>query len=292
MEAHACHTLSTATPAGPGHWNWWGLCLWLPGCIGFGALLAWAAFEVGQWFSPLVVFPLLVGLVLGVSLVAMMRLFQMGHRPTAWLALGLAAVVVIAGQHYFSYRAAVVEANRASEQLQKARTTFGTLVQGRLPAPPTGPIDYLRRRADEGRPLDTVLGNHMAKGWLAWLSWALDGLLVLGPAAAMVAYALRRPFCGRCGSWYATRRAGPLDAQAVQQLVEILGLSPADTPKGGRYRLISCNQGCAPTGFSLSWKELDTKKLPEILWLDDQQHTRVIEILDHSQTGTQGKSVC
>lgn len=284
-------TRVTAPPAGGGRGTWWAWCIWLPGCVAFAALVAWAVSELSRSFSPLGVLPLAVGLVLGASLVALMRLFQMGHRPTAWLAVGLSVAVVVVGQHWLGYRAAVVEADRRSEEFQKTQAKFGELVRGSLPPRPASLVDYLRGEAQRGRPLSTVFGQYSAKGALAWITWTVDALLVLAPAVVMMGFALRRPFCRKCGSWYATRRSGSLDAQAARRLAAALELPLEDSAGAARYRLICCNQGCAPSGFSLSWEGNSSgacKRAPyplgsEIVWLDDQQRTRIVAILDESR---------
>jgi hypothetical protein len=284
MEATTSLDSATFEPPRGGPWTWWASCLWLPGCVGFGLLLAWAAHEIGKSFAPLVIFPLVVGFVLGASIVVLMGLCQMGHRPTAWLAVGLAGAAVVVGQHYFSYREAAAEANRSSATVERAQAAFGELVRSRLPPAPSGLIDYLRRQAAVGRPLGTILGEYTAKGAVAWLLWALDGLLVLGPAALMVGLAVRRPFCRQCGSFYAARRGGRLDSRTARRLAEELDLPLDGSAEGVRYRLLSCNQGCARTGFSLSCVKSPSAGTPEIVWLDNARRDRIIQILDESRT--------
>jgi len=269
----------TAAPDRGGCATWWAWCIWLPGCVGFGVLLAWASLEVGDYFSPLVIFPLVVGFLLGAALVALMRIFQMGHRPAAWLAVGLSAAAVVLGQHYFSYREALARADHVSSEFLRAQHVFGAAVQGSLPPRPAGLVDYLRRQAAQGRPLTTVFGTYQAKGYLAWLCWAVDGLLVLLAAAVMVGLALRRPFCRRCRSWYSTRGAGRLDEATVRRLAEELSLPLDGSAEKGRYRLICCDRGCGPSGFSLSCGEPPRPVGPEIVWLDDREQNHVMEIL-------------
>ena len=69
--------------------------------------LVWA--RIGQvvqsYFAPAVLFPILVGVFTGLTVVGLVRLVRIGHRPTVLLAAVLAAAVAAAGQHYFSYLA-------------------------------------------------------------------------------------------------------------------------------------------------------------------------------------------
>ncbi|MBN1590777.1 MAG: hypothetical protein JW888_14795 [Pirellulales bacterium] len=273
----------TDPPTGCGRWTWWAWCLWLPGCVGFGALLAWVAFEVGHYFAPLLVYPLMIGFVLGAAIVALMRISRMGHRPTAWLAVGFSVAVAVVGQHYLSYRSALDEAQRREEAiLHHASVAADDLIVGELAPVSAGLGDYLQRQADEGRTIRSVLGTYTLHGSMVWLSWALDGLLVLLPAVAMVAFGLRRPFCGQCGSWYATRRAGQLDARSAGRLAELFEWPLENAVHGAHFRLMSCDRGCTPTGFSLSWGELPAAGQPGVVWLDDARRNRVVEILDQA----------
>ena len=269
-------------PAGRGRATWWGWLIWLPVCVALGLLFAWASVALSTRFSPLLVFPLMVGLVLGASLVSLARICQVGHRATVWTALLLSVAAVVIGQHWFSYRAARVMAEQDLLQYQKAQQAFGELVAGRLPAAPSSMREYLTRQADHGRRLETTFGSWTARGPAAWLSWVLDGLLILLPAAVMTWMALRRPFCGQCRSWYATRRSGPVDAETARRLIDVLEW-PAENAAGvTHFRLISCNGGCGTTGLALSCKGRAAANLPAVTWLDDQRRNTVVAVLDNA----------
>jgi hypothetical protein len=276
----------TVAPMAGGCWTWWSWVLWLPGCFGFAVLLAWASVLVSPYFSPLLVFPLLLGFVLGASIVSLMRLCQMGHRLTAWAAVLLLVAVVVVGQHYLSYRGARAEGERQSHQFQKAEQAFGELVRGRVPSPPASLAEYLSRQAEQGRTVETAFGSFTAKGPMCWLSWAIDALLIMLPVATMVFIALRRPFCRQCGSWYSARRGGGLDADTVKRLAEELDLRIDEPGEAPHYRLLCCNQGCAPTGFALSCEKRAAAKIPAVIWLDHDRRNRVVEILDRSHQRT------
>src|SRR5580704_3042388 len=79
------------------------LFAWLAIATVIAVAIAALAFATAQVAAPLVLFPLLVGGVLGGSLVIAMRVVQIGHLPTIVIGALLAALVVVVGQHYASY---------------------------------------------------------------------------------------------------------------------------------------------------------------------------------------------
>lgn len=175
------------------------LALGLPAGVAFGLLTAWASAAIGQWRAPLVFFPLATGAVIGMCLAAAIRMVRLDDRRWAAAAVVLVVVVVVVGQHYFGYLAVCRHMDDQAELFVRARETFGEAVEGRVPSRPTGLIDFLRSEAARGRRIETSLGAWTARGGMAWLSWAVDGLLVLLPAAALVAGALRRKDRSRDG---------------------------------------------------------------------------------------------
>ena len=74
-------------PTGGGPFNWPRLAIWLPGVLILGALAARVAVDAQFYFAPLVIFPLLVGVGLGGLLIGLMRIGQIGNRPTIILGL-------------------------------------------------------------------------------------------------------------------------------------------------------------------------------------------------------------
>ena len=78
-------------PLGGGRFVWRGFVLWVPACFVLGILVAWAAVAAEEKFAPLIVFPLLVGVGLGALSVGLLRLGQVGNRPTVLLGTVLAA---------------------------------------------------------------------------------------------------------------------------------------------------------------------------------------------------------
>jgi hypothetical protein len=273
-----------ASPEAGGRFLWRGPAVALLAAPLLGAIAAWGAHAAEPYFAPLVIFPLVVGLSLGAMLVGLLRTVQLAHRPTIWTGLLLAAVVAVAGQHYLAYRAAREAALRDAEKYQQAQSAFPEQVQGHLPRLPQDPLDYMQREALRGRPL---LGQYSARGWLAWLSWGVDGLLVLAAAVLVVLPAAGQPYCNRCLSWYCTTRSGRLDGLCARRLAEVAGAEeppPAEQVRSARYRLLSCRSGCGPTGFELVWEDRQHNATLVRGWLDAEARDRVVRTLEEARS--------
>jgi len=188
--------------------RWPELALWLPACALDGAAVAWLAALIGQYRAPLAVFPLLAGLALGVTLAGLMSVCQVGHRPTVLAGLLLAVSVAVVGQHFAAYRQALADTRQHAATYQLARQAFGDEVAGRVPLPPQSFGEFLSRQAARGRPL---WGDWSARGAAAWLTWAVDGLLVVAGALLVVVPAWRppHPACPAGGGPPRPDRAGP-----------------------------------------------------------------------------------
>jgi len=249
----------------------------LPCVMILGALTARAAVDAQLYFAPLVIFPLLVGVGLGGLLIGLMRIGQVGHRLTIILGTILAVLIATAGQHYFCYLSARESELKQPPLLEKARQAFPELVGEHLQTPPTGFLEYVRRQAVRGRPL---LLDYTARGWLAWLSWAIDGLLVLAGTLAVVIPAMLLPFCGRCQTWYRAIRSAHIPATAINQISRIVGVEPVEHIKSGRCRLICCHSGCGPTGCELYWEDTTGDTFFARVWLDAAQRNLMMQVLD------------
>ena len=212
------------------------------------------------------IFPLLVGVVVGAAMVGLMRVLQVGHRPTILLGTAVAVAVTVLGQHYLGY---LVAYHWPSAALRVLRP-FG---------------EFLQQQADRGRPLG---GELVARGWLAWTSWAVDGLLVLLAAMVTLAPALRQPYCNRCRSWYRTVRAGRVNVPAARQMAQYTGLPAMDQPKRARYRLACCHSGCGLTRLELSWEGMEGGILTGA-WLDSELRNRVNQLLDEAAAAVESR---
>lgn len=264
-------------PSGGGSLSWREPVIWLPGSLILGTIVAWAAVDAQFYFAPLLIFPLLVGLSLGGLLIVLMRIGQTGHRPSIIWGTILAALIAVVGQHFFSYLSAQEVDQEQAQLVAKARQALPQSLADRLPAAPDGFFDFMRQQANRGRPL--VLG-YSARGWFAWFSWAIDGLLVLAGALAVVIPTMLLPFCNRCQTWYRTMRSAHIPASAIKQIAQIVAVEQVENTKSGRCRLISCHSGCGPTGCELSWENIAGDTFFAQIWLVPAQRNLVMQALD------------
>ncbi len=266
-------------PVGGGCFLWRSLAIWLLAAPALGAVVAWMAVIAQSEFNfaPLVIFPLLVGVLLGAMLVGLIRLGQAGNRATAVVSTVAAVLVAVVGGHYFSYLAVGDDA----ETLRIAREALPDQLRGRIPKPPADFLGFLRQQAAEGRELHVL--DYKATGVFAWLSWVVDGLLVLAAALALVVPAMRQPYCNCCRSWYRVIRSGRIDGQTARRLGELAGVDTGDCTGRARYRLLSCNGGCGPTAFELSWQRSKGDTSAVQAWLDANCRNRVMQVLDEAK---------
>ncbi len=244
----------------------------------FGLIWAWAA-EGAQWyFAPIILFPVMLGVVVGATVVGLVRFTQVGHRPTILLAAVLAALVAGIGPHYFSYLAAYDRAGSSIGAGAASQANVAALVRQMKPSF----AQYLDAQARRGRPL---VEGYVAKGWVAWLTWAVDALLVAAAAVAVTLPALRAPYCNRCGTWYRAIRNGRIDAPTARRLAELVRVEEIGHPRSFRYRLSACQGGCGPTRCELSWEEPDGALNLAQVWLDTAGRNEVVAILDELGAG-------
>ncbi len=150
--------------------------LWCLAALLLGVAAARAAVWIERVRAPWLIFPLLIGCGLGAMLVLLMHVAETGHRPTVVIAAALAALAAVAGQHYFSYHD-YVQARTAFLEQQRSFVVPEELTHEKTFA------EYMQAQAAVGRP---IAGAITLRGPAAWASWALDGLLVLTSAVAVV----------------------------------------------------------------------------------------------------------
>jgi hypothetical protein len=273
-----------AGPSGGGPFAWRGLAIWLPGSVLFGAMAAWAAEDAQSFFAPLLLFPLLVGVVLGAVLVLLMRVGQVGHRPMILLGAVLAALVAVVGQHYVAYQIDRHTVRPADSPIEKAKAAMPELAD-RL-SPPQTFGEFMRRQAMQGRP---VLRLFDARGGGAWTLWTVEGMLTLAAALGVVIPAMRLPYCPRCRSWYRATRTARFPAAVIRRIAAVLDVETSERIRSGRCRLATCASGCGPTACELTWEDLDGETFFVHVWLDPAGRSAVARIFDEALCeGTRG----
>ena len=276
METKRQDNPASADPPKAAEFHWGRFAFWLPACSIHGALVAWVAVVVEGYRAPLLLFSLLLGLGLGATLVGLMRVSQVGNRPTVLLGTVLAASVTVVGQHYIGYHVACEKARADAETYQLAKQVYRDMVLGSSPIPPESFRQFLRWQAARGFDL----GRYRAQGSVVWLIWAVDGLLVLAAALVLVVPALRKQYCSRCRSWFRTTRSGPVDANAARKLAALVEVELPDELASARYRLATCNRGCNPTRFELRWDRSSGSSSSAEVWLDVDRRNQIVETLD------------
>ena len=108
-------------PPAAARFTWRGLLLAVVVAPLFGLAWAWVGNAAQFYFAPLILFPLVLGVFVGLSVVALVRFAQVGHRTTTLAAVVLAATAAAVGQHYTGYLAACDRAESAID----ARTPAG-----------------------------------------------------------------------------------------------------------------------------------------------------------------------
>lgn len=214
---------------------------WFAAATAIAVGLGLASALVQQYFAPLGLYPVLVGLVLGVALVAALRLTQFGNRRWAIVGTVAAAAVLMVAQFYGSYRlyVAAVEA--------KAPPSMSRLPLDRL-QPPDNLWAYLRQQAQHGRPLFAGL---TARGGWAWATWVCDWVLAAGAALVAVRQGFRRPWCAKCHKWYRAVGEGELSRETTGRIGK---LAEVTLPKaGGRYRVWACPTAGHGTAIEIAW---------------------------------------
>ena len=282
MDTEREQSPNTAKHPSRPRFRWDRLPLWGPVCLILGAAVAWAATLVEPFSAPVLLFSLLVGAVLGASLIGTIRLFQIANRPTVLGGTVVAALIAVVGQHYFSYRTACRAAVEDRRTYQLAQLAFRGEGLAQMPVPPEGFFPFLRWRAARGL---AVLG-YKAQGWIVWLLWASDGALVLAAALGVVWLALNRPYCDLCRSWFRTTRGGSVDPQTARRLAELVQAELPEPLASARYRLFACRAGCGPAGLELYGvgPKGDASRIKA--WLDLARRDQIVQALDQRMSRT------
>lgn len=248
--------------------------IWMLAAPVLGAAVARVAVWVQNFRAPLLIFPLLVGGGLGLLLMGLMRLAQVGHRATLWSGAVLAVAAAVAGQHYCSFLD--WKAARIAEKPQGISPEAFQAFQEMLPDQATDFAGFMQRQAALGRP---VTAEFKLRGPAAWTSWAVDGLLILLGTLIITYLACRVPYCSVCRTWYRTTRAGPLSAEMVRRIAAAASLPIGEPPGAGQYRLSHCVGGCGPGRLELVSSGQKQTMVVEA-WLPAVRREQVARVLD------------
>ncbi len=158
------------------------------------AIVGAAVARVAEWIqhvrAPVLLFPFLVGGCLGLLLFGLMRVVQVGRRPTLWGGAILAVAVAVVGEHYISYRE---DGRHEADYWAKQPANLSPeLFREMIPQPPASFWEYMQRQAKRGRPLFSEI---TLRGSAAWVSWIVDGLLTLLGTLVVVIPVSRQPHC-------------------------------------------------------------------------------------------------
>ena len=152
-----------------------------------GIAAGWIATLVAARFAPFIIFPLAVGATIGLLLIGARTVAVSAakkdttHKTPILATAILASLIAVAAQHYFNY----IESQREiakSQTVADAKRAFADVMQERLPS---GLLEYLQAQAAIGRRMPL---GYVAQGPMAWLTWALDGLLVVAGAVGVVTF--------------------------------------------------------------------------------------------------------
>jgi hypothetical protein len=232
--------------------------VWLFLALASAVVLSRAAAAIEPTFAPWLLFPLLVGLVLGICLTWLLRWCECGHRATAIVGTLLAAILLMGAQHLWHYQRHLDAMRAAKQEILRRGPQFAQIAGNLAPLPPTV-FEFLEQEAARGRPL---WPGFTARGLGVWTSWGLDGVLLAGAAVCVVAVAVRRPYCNLCRSWYRLVWEGPLDSRRTAA-ARAAGLLPEGAECGdGRMTTWSCRGGCQPARVDLSWREKSAASRP------------------------------
>jgi hypothetical protein len=187
------------------------LCVTLAG-LGLGYAVSW----VGQWIYIILVFPFLLGILVGFFGAVGIYVGSVRNLFLAGLAGLFGGCLTLFAMHYFDY-----ERDMARPRQDKA---------GQVPnagAAPAKPADrqpdfwgYLDRQARKGIPIQ-FRRLHFTLGYVAtYLYWLVEVAIVSGLAMAILIGCASDPFCAECSTWKSKQALGTL-ALAPDQALRI-----------------------------------------------------------------------
>lgn len=243
--------------------------VWLLPCLMWTLLVTWFAAQARQiGYAPPVLFGIVTGVILGLGIVACLRISWMIHFWTGVLATCSMVAICNAGQAYVIYfqdfGLEVLEEQTSEpivvEQAPKNKKT-----------PPTF-SDFIRGKVH----------THLAR-------WTFDSMLILATTLLVVVPTLKQPSCEHCSSWYRTQCAGAVDGETAQAIARVAGIVLPGEPLSAQYRILACREECGPPGLELFWDsetESGTRKGRYRIWIDKSKRRRILRLVTPEETQT------
>jgi hypothetical protein len=189
-----------------------------------GVGLGWLASFIGQWFYLILLFPIGIGLGLGIVGFIVGHLTKMRSRLMAVLLGVIAASAAILSMHYFNYQRFL----HKRPELLKDVPPLDNLPVGGLDAKTLEALQllkqiqavdsfpsYLHQQAVQGVTISKLGrndGNNL--GYVGtWIYWGLELAAVAFAVIMLLIVGTAAPFCSACNSWKDERRLGTLQGQ-------------------------------------------------------------------------------
>jgi hypothetical protein len=169
--------------------------------------------EIDDWFSLLVIFPLLIGLAAGGGAAWMVSRFQL-RAPVLAAALAIiGAAAGYVGSHFVDYRqfragiqAEVGRGDPTVSDDEIAKAPDEVLVHETGSSGFRGYLDLAARQGVRIKRMSSSDDGTTFTGVAAWVVWVLELLLAAGTAAYLAFTRAREPFCEPCETWYGSAR--------------------------------------------------------------------------------------
>lgn len=237
--------------------------------LAIGGGLGVGAIYLQEHFSPLLLFPCLWGLVLGLAASGVLLLsFAVPYRVVVVGVTTCAALCSLGFFHYVAFLKDVNDADIIQQKLGPNLPAAALAAIGQEDRSAKGVFDYLQREANQrGRTIELAGNSWRLVGWQVWTLWGVEAALVLVGALVIVLPASRlRPFSPRTGSWYRLARSGQFEPEIAAVLFEQLQIDHTVPDEPIPFRLFTCAEGDDPDGL-----ELEFPSGREMFWLNPQQ---------------------
>jgi hypothetical protein len=157
---------------------------------------------VQQWFYFVLIFPLFMGVGVGLAGAAFVKIGRVRNPAVAGLVGLLGGLAVMASAHYCEYVLLIRELEAQVPGFQQA------VQAGRFSF-----FDFFELRANEGVQIGRVgHGNAMNLGYYgSYIYWVVEAAIAAGMAFVMTRPAAAKPFCSRCSTWKQERPLGMVD---------------------------------------------------------------------------------